>query len=323
MIKPLQVIVRILQGKVILDDSTDVRIVKREYPIDKTPCITMDNNGTTIIQKNITNKDYVIPETHPQYSISLKEILEDYDYVVRDMVYDSNTQDWNYLTIPVNEITFLSDLDNCIMNLNKTGYDVHFERYSSDEDVEFLTKTQQESLMGLLVGICYDDYQVNYVKISNCKKSSKTISQQVIREERSIDIDLNIWCDNEEERDEITDKISELFYQVQSDHYQFCKNYLNGNCQFLDRSCEATNPNSMRGIKKQCPKPKEYHYQNIFNTYDIIRATFDVAPPYILDDLTTTPPVRRSIIRVSFTYYDYYNIGGAVSKELTVNGELL
>ena len=224
MIKPLQVIIKILQGKIILNDSTDVRIVKREYPIDKTPCITMDNNGTTLIQKNITNKKYIIPETHPQYD-------------------------------PQNP--------------------------------------------------------------------SNTISQQVIREERSIDIDLNIWCDNEDERDEITDKISELFDQVQSDHYQFCKNYINGNCQFLSRSCEATDPNSMRGIKNQCPKPYEYHYENIFNTYDIIRATFDVAPPYILDDLTTTPPVRRSIIRVSFTYYDYYKIGGAVSKELTVNEELL
>ena len=129
--------------------------------------------------------------------------------------------------------------------------------------------------------------------------------------------------DNEEERDEITDKILELFYQVQSDHYRFCNNYLNGNCQFLDRSCEATNPNSMRGIKNQCPKPEEYHYQNIFQTYDIIRATFDVAPPYILDDLTTTPPVRRSIINVSFGYYDYYRIGGAVSEHIIIDEELL
>lgn len=224
MIKPLQVIVKILQGKIILDDSTDVRIVKREYPIDKTPCVTMDNSGSTLIQKNITNKEYIIPESHPQYD-------------------------------PQNP--------------------------------------------------------------------NNTISQQVIREERSIAIDLNIWGDNEEERDEITDKILKLFYQVQSDHYRFCNNYLNGNCQFLDRSCEATNPNSMRGIKNQCPKPEEYHYQNIFQTYDIIRATFDVAPPYILDDLTTTPPVRRSIINVSFGYYDYYRIGGAVSEHIIVDEELL
>ena len=224
MIKPMQAILRILQGRIILTDGTDVRIIKREYPIDKTPCITIDNSsGTAIIQKNITNKDYVIPQNHPQY--------------------DSN-------------------------------------------------------------------------------KPNQTISQQVMREERSIVLELNIWCDNEEERDEITNKITELFYQVQADHYKFCDNYNNGNCNFLNRSCQV-NSNTIRGIKKQCPKPYEYHYKNIFKTYDIIRATFDVAPPYILDDLTTTPPTMRSIIRVSFSYYDYYNIGGAVSETINVDEELL
>lgn len=223
MIKPLQAIIRILQGKIILDDGTDVRIVKREYPIDKTPCITMDNNGTTIIQKNITNKEYALPESHPQY-----------------------------------------DPEN----------------------------------------------------------PNNTISQQVIREERSIDIDLNIWCDDEDERDEITEKILELFYQVQSDHYTYCSNYHDGNCEFLHGPCEV-DLYTMRGIKNQCPKPYEYNYQNIFQTYEIIRASFDVAPPYILDDLTITPPVRRSIITVSFSYYDYYNMGGALSKNIIVNEELL
>ena len=225
MIKPIHAMLRILQGKIILDDGTDVRIVKREYPIDKTPCITIDDSGgTAIVQKHITNKDYTLSPSHPQY--------------------------------------------------DETNPD-------------------------------------------------KTISQQVIREERTITMELNIWCDNEDERDEITDKIRELFYQVQSDHYKFCNNYNNGNCKFLNRSCEATSPDSMRGIKNQCPKPYDYHYQNIFKTYDIIRATFDVAPPYILDDITTTPPVRRSIIRVSFGYYDYYRIGGAVSDTLFVDEELL
>lgn len=225
MIKPIQVMIAILQGKIILDNGLDVRIVKREYPIDKTPCITIDNSGgTTVLKKHVTNKDYILSPNHPQYD-------------------ESNP--------------------------------------------------------------------------------NKTISQQVIREQRSISLELNIWCDNEDERDEITAKISELFYQVQSDHYKFCNNYNDGHCQFLDRSCEALNKNYMRGIKNQCPKPNEYHYQNVFKTFDIIRATFDVAPPYILDDITTKPPVLRSIIQVSFSYYEYYRIGGAVSDKLYVDEELL
>ena len=224
MIKPIHALITMLQGKIILGDSTDVRIIKRGYPKDKTPCLTIDNSGgTAIINKHITNKDYILQENHPQY--------------------DEN-------------------------NINKT------------------------------------------------------ISQQVIREERSIILGLNIWCDDEPQRDEITDKLDKIFHQIQSDYYTFCQQYENGECKYLNEECKVDNTTA-RGVKGQCPKPKEYHYQNIFDAYDIIRASFDVTPPYILDDFSTNPPVLRSIIRISFSYYEYYNIGGAVSGNLIVNEELL
>lgn len=224
MIKPIHAIIKMIQGKVILQDGTDVRIIKRDYPKDHTPCITIDSSGgTSIINKHITNKDFIIPRDHPQY-----------------------------------------DKDN----------------------------------------------------------PNQTISQQVIREERSITLNLNVWCDDENQRDEITEKIRLLFYQIQSDHYTFCQQYDNGVCNYLNGPCRVNNE-SVRGVKAQCPKPKEYHYMNIFKVYDIIRASFDVAPDFILDDNTTNPPVLRSVIPVSFSYYDYYRIGGAVSGNLIVDEELL
>lgn len=224
MIKPIRALLKILQGNVILDDGTIVRVIKRDYPLDKTPCITIDNSGgTAIINKHIINKDCLIPSEHPQY-----------------------------------------DIEN----------------------------------------------------------PNKKISQQVMREQRTIDLGLHVWCDDENQREELTRKISLLFYQVQSDHYRFCANYDNGNCSFLEESCKV-DQHSARGLKYQCPKPYDYNYQNIFTTFDIIRATFDVAPPYILDDTSTNPPTLRSIFRVSFSYYDYYNIGGAVSENLIVNDDLL
>ena len=99
-------------------------------------------------------------------------------------------------------------------------------------------------------------------------------------------------------------------------------NLQDGNCTYLNEKCKV-DVNSARGVKNQCPKPKEYHYQNIFTTFDIIRASFDVAPPFIMDDLTINPPVMRSIIPVSFGYYEYYCIGGAVSENLNVDERLL
>ncbi|MBR3214806.1 MAG: hypothetical protein IKF79_09905 [Methanosphaera sp.] len=222
MIKPLQAMLYILQGKIILNDSTDVRIVKREYPIDKTPCITIETS-TTSTQKHVIDKDCKLLPDHPQY--------------------DSENPD-------------------------------------------------------------------------------RLVSQQVIREERNVSIDLHIWCDDEESRDEITTLISKLFYQVQSDYYKYCSNYHDGDCAYLKESCKVNN-DSMRGVKLQCPKPSDYHYENVFTRFDIIRNTFDVAPAFDLDDLTTNPPVRRSIIRVSFSYYDYYTIGGAISQNLIINEELI
>lgn len=213
MIKPISALIHMLQGRVILKDNTDVRIIKREYPIDKTPCLTIDDSGgTALIQKKVIDKD--------------------------------------------------------------------------------------------------------------CLVKGEVISQQVIREQRSITLNLNVWCDSEDERDEITDKIGEVFYKVQSDYYEYCTQYDEGQCTALDAKCKVTT-GTMRGVKNQCPNPSEYGYQNLFNRFNIIRSSFDVEPPYTLDDLTTTPPIRRSIIKISFMYYDYYNIGGAITQNLTFDEEVL
>ena len=63
--------------------------------------------------------------------ISLASVLSDYTHVVTDLQYDNSTRDWNYITKPISEITSLSDLNNCIMNLNKVGDNVQFERFHS------------------------------------------------------------------------------------------------------------------------------------------------------------------------------------------------
>ena len=202
-----------LQGKVVLTDGTDVRIIKREYPIDKTPCLTIDDSGgTAIIQKKIINKDYLI--------------------------------------------------------------------------------------------------------------DGEMVSQQVIREQRSISLNLSAWCDTEDERDEITDKIRDIFYKLQSDYYEYCTRFNDGDCTYLGETCKVSD-DTMRGVKGQCPKPTEYGYQNLFTKFDIIRSSFDVEPAFIQDDDTTTPITLRSIITISFMYYDYYNIGGKPINTLTFDEEVL
>lgn len=217
-------LLKVLYNNVMLRDSP-VKIIRRDYPYDNTPCLTIDNSGgTSTIQKHITNRDYIVPETHPQY---------------------------------------------------------------------------------------------------DPEHPDKTISQQVIREEHRISLNINIWVDSEDDREEIVNNISRIFYQVQSDHYKFCNNYHDGHCEFIDDSCKVFSVMNGRSAKNQCPHPRDYGYQNIFKTYDIIRSTFDVAPAYDLDDNSVNPKVLRSIIPVSFNYYDYYVIGGVISQNLSIDEGLL
>ena len=97
--------------------------------------------------------------------ISLASVLSDYDYVVMDLEYDEETTDWNYSTIDVEEITNIGDLNNAVKNLTKVGDNIIFERFTTTSTNQNITKSELESLTGLLVGIVYDDYEIKYTKI--------------------------------------------------------------------------------------------------------------------------------------------------------------
>ena len=65
MIKPIQAILYVLRGNVIIDDKV-VPVIKRNYPLDKTPCINIDDSASvvTVDKKiyNIKDKDGVSKE---------------------------------------------------------------------------------------------------------------------------------------------------------------------------------------------------------------------------------------------------------------------
>ena len=96
--------------------------------------------------------------------INLVSVLSEYTHVVTDLQYDRNTHEWNYIKKPISEIASLSDLNNCIMNLNKVGGNVQFERFHSTSTSENITKSELESLTGLLMAIVYDDYTIKYTQ---------------------------------------------------------------------------------------------------------------------------------------------------------------
>lgn len=56
MIKPIQAILYILRGNIIIDDKI-VPVIKRNYPLDKTPCINLDDSASSVtVDKKIYNR---------------------------------------------------------------------------------------------------------------------------------------------------------------------------------------------------------------------------------------------------------------------------
>ena len=67
MILPVKAIRRVLFDNVYYNDEI-VPVIKRTYPYDKTPCITIDDSGgSAFMERYITNEYYPLPTSHPQF----------------------------------------------------------------------------------------------------------------------------------------------------------------------------------------------------------------------------------------------------------------
>ena len=227
MIPPLQACHRILWGNVELDGKI-IPVVKRSYPYDKTPCITIDDSGgSAFIERHIMEVPKKITPNHPQY------------------------------------------------------------------DVEH---------------------------------PFKKIPQQIIREEFETTLNINIWCDTEDEREKLNQKVLLLFHQAQSDHYKFCNNYQDGQCSYLGTGCYGEHFDKAmdkRGVKHQCTNPKVHGYKNIFTTYNLIRANFYIDQPFSLDDFTKDNVLLRSVLKLHSGYFVDHIIGGYEIKEINLDNRLL
>lgn len=225
MIPPLKAIRRILWGNIKLNGRT-VPVIQRSYPMDMTPCVTIDDSGgSRFLQRHILNEDYPLEPSHPQF----------------------------------------------------------------DE---------------------HNPYEL--------------YPQQVLREKYETSIKINTWCDSGDERENLNNIILRLFLEAQSDHYQFCNNYHDGDCTSLGCQCYGEYFNTdKRGVKHQCPNPELYKYKNIFSTYNLERDTFHLDQPYTLEDRVKEDDVYRSVLTLHTAYYTDHIIGGLVSNKMTVDNDSL
>lgn len=131
---------------------------------------------------------------------------------------------------------------------------------------------------------------------------------------RKATININLWCDEVTQRQEISNNLINLFYKQQADNYIFCTNYKNGNCQTLQRECPASST-----IKEKCPDPLNNNYENLATKFNIIHGCVDIKPPYFLTDTADHPPIYRAVFTAEAEYIDIYDAGGTPTENYNFN----
>lgn len=150
-----------------------------------------------------------------------------------------------------------------------------------------------------------------YVEINN---------KQYIEEYYNAELWINIWCNKEEERAQLLSQIKTRINQLLANHYTTCIFYdcKNHNCSQIMDICEALTSQSNRANKNLCPNPT--HYRSVFNMYHIPKRTFHVNSITDLDELEISESILRSIFKLEMDYYTYYEIGGRVFTDFTIEG---
>lgn len=147
-------------------------------------------------------------------------------------------------------------------------------------------------------------------------KPDKLYPQQVRRDTYESSLQVNVWCDSEEERDSIVKQIHLEFQHLLNDYYTQCCNYSDGECITINEACPINTVINRHTVKGQCPNPTEYKYLGVLQKYYIHPVTVNVSQGFNQDEIDNTPPLLRTIIQVTMTYYTYHYLGGTISTDI-------
>ena len=143
------------------------------------------------------------------------------------------------------------------------------------------------------------------------------VPQQVFREKYDTTINIHIWYETGDELEQLNRQVQDLFYQAQTDHYQFCANYHDGDCSYLGTGCLGEHfKTNIRGVKNQCPTPLVYGYKNVFDEYNLIRASFHLDQPFTLMDNNKDQVIYHSVLKLHTAYYVDYIIGALIKNDV-------
>lgn len=154
----------------------------------------------------------------------------------------------------------------------------------------------------------------HYVEIDNIQYSRKLYNASVW---------INVWCNTEEERQDLIDAIYLRLNQMEEHHYTTCANfnYTTQKCNKSMNVCETLDSQGGRANKGQCPNI--VNYTSFFENNNIPKRTFHINSVTDLDELDSSEPILRTIFRLEMQYYRFHSIGGRVFNSISINEGLL
>ena len=121
---------------------------------------------------------------------------------------------------------------------------------------------------------------------------------------KSYDISINIWCNNETERELITNQVKDCLFYCMNHHRDYCIRYNTQThiCSTTNQTCASHNDTGFKGLRCQCPDPLEYDYCNLLTANFIRRNSIVIDPDYEQDEYDRREPLKRTIINISLDY---------------------
>ena len=122
----------------------------------------------------------------------------------------------------------------------------------------------------------------------------------------SYELEINIWCNDERQRDCIVKQVKYYLFLAQNSHYTYCTKYDSETheCETLGEECKARTTRGYANMRGVCPSPRKYHCCTVFNAYNIIKSSINISGDFEKDEYEHKPPLKRSIIIINLEYYD-------------------
>ena len=121
---------------------------------------------------------------------------------------------------------------------------------------------------------------------------------------RSSEIQINTWCNKEEDRESINTQIMSCFYDAIEHDYTYCTQYTNGRCKTQGKACSCVSPTTGRAHKRKCPDPDLYKYESLQTRYGLLVGTTMLSPPRYMDEEGEHPPLLRSVFTATTDYVE-------------------